>query len=97
MSSCPVPVSPSTPYGALKRLTRFVAALDEFPDPIDDFESFELEVRDMVMEVEAEIVARGLAKQDTDLPVVLIVNERRAGLSVTSWTGPSALFLHICP
>jgi hypothetical protein len=42
---------------------------------VDDFEAFELEVRDMLMEVEAEVLAAELAKCDVGAPVVLVDGE----------------------
>lgn len=80
MSSCPVLAPTSTPCAAIDRLRHFVADLDHHPDALDDFESFELEVRDMVMQVEAEIVAFALSTKDIDAPAVVIdgVVHRRA-------------------
>ena len=80
MSSCPVLAPVSTRCGAIDRLRGFVADLDQHPDALDDFEAFELEVRDMVMEVETEIVALALSKKDIDAPAVVIdgIVHRRA-------------------
>ncbi len=80
MSSCPVLAPVSTPNEVIERLRRFVVDLDRHPDSLDDFEAFELELRDMVMEVEAEIVRFALSKVDIDAPMVLIggVEHRRA-------------------
>lgn len=79
MLSCPVSSSPSTPTGALQRLTRFLSARTEDPNPVEDFESFEFELRDMLMEVENEAAGAELAKLDVNVPVVLIdgVEHRR--------------------
>ena len=80
MSSCPVLAPVSTRFAAIDRLRSFVADLEHHPDALDDFEAFELEVRDMVMEVEAEIIAFALSTKDIDAPAVVIgdVVHRRA-------------------
>jgi hypothetical protein len=51
----------------------------EDPNPVEDFESFELTLRDMLMEVENEVIGAELAKFDVNVPVVLIddVEHRR--------------------
>jgi hypothetical protein len=78
--SCPDSASPSSPTGAFHRLERFLRDRREDPNPVEDFESFEFELRSMLMEVENEIAGAELEKFDVDVPVVLIdgVAHRRA-------------------
>jgi len=79
MLSCPAAPSSSTRASALQRLARFLRERDEDPNPVEDFESFEFEFRDMLMEVETEVVGAELGKFDVDQPVVLVdgVEHRR--------------------
>lgn len=79
MLSCPVSPSSSSPTSALHRLGRFLRERAEDLNPVEDFESFEFTLRDMLMEVENEAVGAELVKLDVDVPVVLIdgVEHRR--------------------
>jgi hypothetical protein len=72
MLSCPVDAESSTFGPALQRLSSFLRQREKSLNPIDDFEGFELEVRDLVMEVETEIVGAELAKLDIDQPAILV-------------------------
>ncbi len=61
---------PSKRGEALRRLNRYVADLGQRKKPIVSVEVFEREVRQLIAEVEREVVAEGLSQLDMDVPVV---------------------------
>ena len=61
---------PSKQGEALKRLNRYVEDLGQRKKPIVSVEVFEREVRQLVAEVEQEVVAEGVSQFDIDVPVV---------------------------
>ena len=63
---------PSKRGEALKRLNRYVEDLGQRKKPIVSVEIFEREVRQLVSEVEQEVVAEGLSQFDIDAPVVYV-------------------------
>jgi len=63
---------PSKRGEALKRLNRYVEDLGQRQKPIVSVESFEREVRQLVAEVEQEVVAEGVSQFDIDAPVVAV-------------------------
>ena len=94
MLSCPVSAAPSSPTGAVLRLNRYLCERAESPNPVEDFESFEFELRSMLMEVENEAVGAELSKLDVNVPVVLIdgVEHRRVLRSPATYqTGAGAM------
>ena len=67
---------PSKRGEALKRLNRYVEDLAQRKEPIGSLEAFEREVRQLVAEVEQEVVAQGLSQFDIDAPVVEVAGRR---------------------
>ena len=61
---------PSKRGEALKRLNCYVEDLGQRKKPIVSVEIFEREVRQLIAEVEQEVVAKGLGQFDMDAPVV---------------------------
>ena len=57
---------------ALARLRAFVAAREKAAPGIGDIETFERELHGQVAEVEREVLAEELARQDLDVPTVMI-------------------------
>ena len=55
---------------ALNRLNRYVEDLQRRRQPIESMEAFEREVRQLMAEVEQEVVGEGLSQFDIDAPVV---------------------------
>jgi len=65
------PSAPPSTVSALEVLQRFVGQR-RGAEPVSDFERFEADLREMVREVECEVLAGELAKLDVDVPVVEI-------------------------
>jgi len=63
---------PSKRGEALKRLNRYVEDLVQRKKPIVSLEAFEGEVRQLMAEVEQEVVTEGLSQFDMDAPVVKV-------------------------
>jgi hypothetical protein len=61
---------------ALNRLNRYVEDLERRKQPIESLEPFEREVRQLMAEVEQEVVAEGLSQFDIDAPVVEVDGRR---------------------
>jgi len=62
----------SIPESALDRLFKFITEREAAGDPVDDYESFENELREVFAAAEGEVLARELARFDLDVPVVFI-------------------------
>ena len=67
---------PSNRGEAFKRLNRYVEDLAQRSKPIGSLEAFEREVRELVAQVEQEVVAEGLSQLDIDAPVVEVEGRR---------------------
>lgn len=61
---------------ALSRLNRYVEDLQRRRQPIESMEAFEREVRQLMAEVEQEVVGEGLSWFDIDAPVVEVDGRR---------------------
>jgi hypothetical protein len=62
----------SIPDSALNRLFDLVAEREGAEEPVDDYESFENELREVFAAAESEVLARELSRFDLDIPMVLI-------------------------
>ncbi len=67
---------PSKRGEGLERLNRYVEELVQRKKPIVSVEIFEREVRQLIAEVEQEVVAEGLSQFDMDAPVVEVDGRR---------------------
>ena len=67
---------PSKRGEALKRLNSYVEDLAQRKKPMGSLEGFEREVRQLMAEVEQEVVAEGLSQFDMDVPVVEVDGRR---------------------
>ena len=67
---------PSKRGEALNRLNRYVEDLAQRQKPIESVEAFEREVRQLMAEVEQEVVGEGLSQFDMDAPVVEVDGQR---------------------
>jgi len=68
--------TPSNRDEALKRLNSYVEDLSQRKKPMGSLEAFEREVRELVAQVEQEVVAEGLSQCDIDAPVVEVEGRR---------------------
>jgi len=68
--------TPSRRGEALKRLNSYVEDLAQRKKPMGSMEGFEREVRQLMAEVEQEVVAEGLSQCDMDAPVVEVEGRR---------------------
>ncbi len=67
---------PSRGGEALKRLNTYMEDVRERKKPMGSLEAFEREVRELVSQVEQEVVAEGLSQFDIDAPVVEVDGRR---------------------
>ena len=68
--------TPSKRGEGLNRLNSYVEDLVQRKKPIGSLEVFEREVRQLMSEVEQEVVAEGLSQFDMDAPVVEVDGQR---------------------
>jgi len=64
--------TPSTPASAIDRLSGFLADRRGSGERADHFETFERELRELFSLAQAEVIGEELARQDLDVPVVLV-------------------------
>ena len=90
MTFCPATSSSSTlydTYPALGELTAFVEGRSQSSTSYFDFDDLEQHLRELVMSVEAEVVAAELTRLDVDRPTIVVggVVHRRVMQSGTTY------------